>query len=107
MAPNIKQAAEDRANAKNKKSAPNSLINKKRGRPPKNPPKPPVSESDSTPTLATAPNPQDSSSSSKAPTVVERAGDPKSYSGVSQIDHGLSFPVFEPNNYFATDLFSN
>jgi hypothetical protein len=92
---------------------PKSLINKSRGVGEKKrgrPPKPPVSESDSIPALAptsTTSAPQDSANSSTAPTVIERAGDPKSYSGVAQIDHGLSFPVFEANNYFATDLFSN
>jgi hypothetical protein len=95
---------------------PKSLINKsrsvgekKRGRPPKNPPKPPVTETGSAPALAprsTTSAPQDSSRSSSTPTV-ERASEPKSYSGISQIDHGLSFPVFDANNYFATDLFSN
>jgi hypothetical protein len=85
------------------------LGQKKRGRPPKNPPKPSVSETESTPTLAPTSSTsvhQDSSRSSSTPTV-ERASEPKSYSGISQIDHGLSFPVFEPNNYFASDLFSN
>lgn len=29
------------------------------------------------------------------------------YTGLSQIPHGLTFPTFDPNQYFATDLFSN
>ncbi|HEY9635208.1 MAG TPA: hypothetical protein V6D14_17535 [Coleofasciculaceae cyanobacterium] len=90
-----------------------SLINKSRGVGQKKrgrPPKPPVSETESAPSLtptSSSSAPQDSPSSSKASTVVERASDPKSYTGLSQIDHGLTFPVFEPNNYFASDLFSN
>jgi hypothetical protein len=67
-----------------------------------------VPETDSTPTLApTASAPQDSSRSSSSPTVVERSDDPKGFTDLSQVDHGLTFPVFEPNNYFATDLFTN
>jgi hypothetical protein len=95
---------------------PKSLINKSRGvgqkkRTPRKPATPtPTPETDSAPALAptsTTSAPQDSSRGSSTPTIVERVGDPKSYSGVAQIDHGLNFPVFEPNNYFATDLFSN
>jgi hypothetical protein len=29
------------------------------------------------------------------------------FSGLTQIDHGLTLPTFEPNSHFATDLFSN
>jgi hypothetical protein len=29
------------------------------------------------------------------------------YTGLSQVPHGLSFPSFEPDNYFAKDLFTN
>jgi hypothetical protein len=31
----------------------------------------------------------------------------QAYTGLSQVPHGLSFPSFEPDNYFAKDLFTN
>lgn len=41
-------------------------------------------------------------------TEVKQAGSKAiEYTGLSQIAHGLTIPTFDPNSYFASDLFSN
>jgi len=49
------------------------------------------------------------SNGSNTPTTSTTATPTKaqSYTGLSQVPHGLSFPSFEPDNYFAKDLFTN
>lgn len=86
---------------------------KKRGRPPKNQPAP-------TPTDTTTAEPTDSPIIPLVPTTTNgsngsngknvgnsRVIAAKSYTGLSQVPHGLTFPTFDPNKYFASDLFSN
>ena len=103
--------------------APKKIINKsrpigskKRGRPPgsKNQPKPQdTPASTSTPASKPASSPQDSPVVPQAPAKNATNGSNavlsqvESYTGLSQVPHGLSFPAFDANNYFATDLFSN
>ncbi|HEY9607660.1 MAG TPA: hypothetical protein V6C85_39105 [Allocoleopsis sp.] len=100
--------------------APRKLINKsrgigekkKRGRPPKN--SKPVDSTpapvDATPApLATTngrkgSNGNSGGNGSVASTAATAA---IAYTDLSQVNHGLTFPTFEPNQYFATDLFSN
>jgi hypothetical protein len=93
--------------------APNKLINKSRGvgsrkRTPAKAPKTP--ETDSTPTSpsALAPTSTPAQKSQESPTVT--ASPPakaESYTGLTQVPHGLNIPSFDPNTYFAGDLFAN
>jgi hypothetical protein len=100
--------------------APNKLINKSRGvgtrkrtpsKPPKTPSKPKTPETNPTTASNTALTPagtptqniQDSPTKTSATPLVQ----PDTFTGLVQIPHGLNLPSFDPNNYFAGDLFSN
>lgn len=108
--------------------APRKLINKsrpvggkKRGRPlgSKNKPKP---QDIPTPTSTTSSEPADSPVSTPqdfpvVPLIPAKSNGTNGshaplnqaqiYTGLSQIPHGLTFPIFDPNSYFAIDLFTN
>ena len=100
---------------------PRKLINKsrgigekkKRGRPPKN-----SKPADTTPApVDTTPAPLATTNASNRTNgksagngsngSVATASSAVAYTDLSQVNHGLTFPTFEPNQYFATDLFSN
>lgn len=87
---------------------------KKRGRPPKN--QTPTTTTDSTtaapsdsPIIPLVPTPTTNGSNGSNGKNESNGSviSAKSYTGLSQISHGLTFPTFDPNTYFATDLFSN
>jgi hypothetical protein len=103
--------------------APKKLINKsrpigappKRGRPPKN-----STPADSSPALAdTTPAPaplattnttngsNGKSAGNGSNGSVAIKSNAVAYTDLSQVNHGLTFPTFDPNTYFATDLFSD
>lgn len=107
---------------------PKKLINKsrpiggkKRGRPPgsKNQPKPqdaPISTSTtaSKPANSPAPSPQDSPTKPLVPAKSNGANGSnaiskqvQTYTDLSQVGNALNFPAFDPNQYFATDLFKD
>jgi hypothetical protein len=84
-----------------KKSRP--VGSRKPGRPPKTPktesaPLIPVADTDQLMPTATTPT---------TPATVTAVGQPEAYTGLSQIEHGLVFPTFDPNAYFAQDLFTD
>lgn len=97
--------------------APRKLINrsrpvggKKRGRPPKSTQSPvataevadtPSNDSTSTTTSVTD---QSNTSSPKAALTTKTA---LPFTGLAQVNNGLTFPKFDPNSYFATDLFKD
>jgi hypothetical protein len=101
--------------------APNKLINKSRGvgskkrtpaKPPKTPAKAPkTSETDPTPTsnsnLAPTSTPTQKPQDSPTTTVASPLPSLQSYTGLTQVPHGLNIPSFDPNTYFAGDLFAN
>lgn len=92
----------------------NGLINKsrgigKRGRPPKPPktePTPELKDSPVAPTFTTTPTTQPVDTQLRV-TVTRVREEPLAFTGLTQIDHGLTLPTFDANSYFATDLFSN
>jgi hypothetical protein len=99
--------------------APNKLINKSRGvgskkrtpaKPPKTPAKAPKTpETDLTPTSTLAPTstPTQKLQDSSPVTVASPLPSIQSYTGLTQVPHGLNIPSFDPNTYFAGDLFAN
>ncbi len=101
---------------------PKKLINKsrpvggkKRGRPPKN--QPPasapteVADTPSNGTVAVADTPPKQTTPTSAPATaakpVSLVKPAQSYTGLSQVNNALTFPKFDPNSYFATDLFKD
>jgi len=98
--------------------APNKLINKSRGvgskkRTPAKPPKTPVKapktpETDPTPsTLAPTSTPTQKPQDSPPLTATSPIAKVQPYTGLTQVPHGLNIPSFDPNTYFAGDLFAN
>ncbi len=94
--------------------APRKLIHKsrpvggkKRGRPPKNETPTPVAE----PTPEPTPEPVNSipvtDKNSAPPLSALATNTAQSYTGLSQVNNTLTFPKFDPNSYFATDLFTD
>lgn len=83
---------------------------KKRGRPPKN--QPPASTStevtpkvsDSSVAVADTPSSETPTSTAKPALTTNTA---QSFTGLSQVNNTLTFPKFDPNQYFATDLFKD
>src|SRR4028118_35028 len=55
----------------------------------------------------TATNGTSSSSPSTGITPSTVTSKAQSYTGLSQVGNGLSFPKFDPNQYFSTDLFKD
>jgi hypothetical protein len=100
--------------------APRKLINRsrpvggaKRGRPPKNAsPATPLeiadTPSNSSVAVADTPNPG-TSTSPTAPTARPAlvTNTAQSFTGLSQVNNTLTFPKFDPNSYFAPDLFTD
>jgi hypothetical protein len=110
---------------------PRKLINKSRnvgsrkpGRPPKNqspakPGRPPnkqaptSTESEKQPNdaVAVADTPPKQTTPTSAPATAPRqvslVKPAQSYTGLSQVNNALTFPKFDPNSYFATDLFKD
>jgi hypothetical protein len=95
---------------------PKKLINKsrpvggvKRGRPPKNAnPVTPreIADTPSNGSLAVADTPSSGTSTSTArPALATNTA--QSFTGLSQVNNTLTFPKFDPNSYFATDLFTD
>jgi hypothetical protein len=100
---------------------PKKLINKsrpvggkKRGRPPKN--QPPasapteVADTPSNSSVAVADTPKQTTPTSVPTTAAKPVSLVKSaqpYTGLSQVNNALTFPKFDPNSYFATDLFKD
>lgn len=71
---------------------------KKRGRPPK-------TETLPTPPLDTVTDPSNPQSDNSQPTVPKQPiSKAKTYTGLTQVPHGLTIPTFDPNNYLASDL---
>jgi hypothetical protein len=97
--------------------APRKLINrsrpvggKKRGRPPKNAkPATPleIADTPSEGSLAVADTPNAGTSTNTAARPALATNTAQSYTGLSQVGNSLTFPQFDPNSYFATDLFTN
>ena len=83
---------------------------KRRGRPPKNtPPATPLEVAD-TPTngaITVADTPTKSEASSPPSKAALPTKTAQSYSDLSQVNNALTFPKFDPNTYFATDLFKD
>jgi hypothetical protein len=95
---------------------PKKLINKsrpvggvKRGRPPKNAnPVTPleIADTPSNGSLAVADTSNSGTSTSTArPALATNTA--QSFTGLSQVNNTLTFPKFDPNSYFATDLFTD
>jgi hypothetical protein len=96
--------------------APRKLINKSRPVGGKKPGRPPKNKTQETP-VQTADTPSngsvatvdtsksDSPTTTAKPALVTKAA--QSYTGLSQVGNVLSFPKFDPNTYFATDLFTD
>lgn len=85
---------------------------KKRGRPPKNtkndspPPPPPetaLAPSQTTSTLALP----SQTTNQQTSTTSQSTAKPLKYTGIQQIEHGLSFSTFDPNSYFPSDVFND
>jgi len=96
---------------------PHKIINKsrpvggkKRGRPPKNTkPVTPleIADTPSTGSIAVAdtPKPGTSTTTDARPALVTNTA--QSFTGLSQVNNALTFPKFNPNSYFAPDLFTD
>ena len=83
---------------------------KKRGRPPKNAsPATPLEIADTPSNGSIAvndtPNPGTSTSTSVRPALTTNTA--QSYTSLSQVGNVLTFPKFDPNSYFAPDLFTD
>jgi hypothetical protein len=97
--------------------APNKLINKSRGvgskkrTPAKAPKAPKTPETDPTPTSTLAPTSTSTPTQKPQDSPTGKATSPlpsvQPYTGLTQIPHGLNIPSFDPNTYFAGDLFAN
>lgn len=83
---------------------PSNTPAKKRGRPPK-------TESAPAPTPETIDTLQDTptvpSNTALAPIQNQPQKPVEAYTGITQVPHGLTIPNFDPNTYFAGDLFTN
>jgi hypothetical protein len=96
---------------------PHKIINKsrpvggkKRGRPPKNTKPATPLEIANTPSngsiaVADTPKPGTSTSTDARPALVTNTA--QSFTGLSQVNNTLTFPKFNPNSYFASDLFTD
>jgi hypothetical protein len=94
--------------------APRKLINKSRnvgkkpGRPPKSKPETPTevvdTASNGSVTVADAPK---QPTSTTTPKTIVQTKTAQPYTGLSQVNNTLTFPKFDPNSYFATDLFKD
>ena len=88
-------------NVGGKKRETTNETGKKRGRPPKN--QTPVEETTSIPVTDNSSAPTQSAIVSNNTTQLRV----QSYSSLSQVNNALTFPKFDPNAYFATDLFKD
>jgi hypothetical protein len=98
-------------------AAPKRIINrsrpvggKKRGRPPSNAkPVTPVeiadTPSNSSVAVADTPTRATPTSSTALPAIATNTA--QSFTGLSQVNNTLTFPKFDPNSYFVTDLFTD
>lgn len=81
-----------------------SLGEKKRGRPPKPPKSDPVPEVKDSPVTPTQQTQQETQLTVKVTRVREQ---PLAFKGLEQVNNSLTFSRFDPNSYFATDLFKD
>jgi hypothetical protein len=99
---------------------PRKLINKSRNVGSKKPGRPPKNSKPETPTevvdtpsngsVAVADTPKQTTPTSAPATAakpVSLVKPAQSYTGLSQVNNALTFPKFDPNSYFATDLFKD
>ncbi len=95
--------------SRNVGSKPKNQSPARRGRPPKNSkPETPVEVVDtaSNGSVTVADAPKEPTSTTAPKTIVQtKAAQP--YTGLSQVNNTLTFPRFDPNAYFATDLFKD